>query len=653
MIEETSFLSSSVNVPQMTITTPDNTQSVRLASPPTKNVTEETISDILQEEQRTVGFLLKDEIVDERQEERVGEDSMVTIEQVEHDQTITEVPDMFDDQLSIPKPGNESKSVLTEEEALSSIEHAITNTDESPGKDSVELGNEIVLAQHQQVQISLDDNHFSVSHEQQTDRNSLTLNKESQTEPNRFKRDQSSLTDPIQNSTTTNELPQSAANAGSYQSMIENALIDLKTELQSLSNDISLLRKEFNAANKSTETQCSLNKHTKQVKKLEDLWETNLVNTSAIKNAIEANFQDIEHQKVQQDELQENIRKLKMDLKNYYNSAFFREDSKLLKEMHKVITQDPKSVTTSTGISGAVHTPESDFPSLPSLHPSRNQQVTPSVPQESTNSSRRGIGFTMTDSGAKIPMPKIKPTATTTRLNAPTRKVPSKQAVHPTAPPLSSLSSTANKFKTVLITDSILRHIDKPEMLGVNHEVHLINKRDSYGLRHEDLRDIIRKVRPEYVFIHLGINDIFQKIDLRDTLSNFIKFKSFIDWQFGTKLMISLPLFTRDREANHRVCELRAGLKEFADRSVEFYPPLPEKFDFKKIWINSNSNFMKDGILVGEFYGYDGVHLSDKGKEIILGNFRHLVHHVNRVDRNKPRKMKQNATRRSLSGHTT
>ena len=58
---------------------------------------------------------------------------------------------------------------------------------------------------------------------------------------------------------------------------------------------------------------------------------------SALKSSIENNFHDLKIAQVKVDEVDHHVLKLRQDLKNYYNSAFFEEDSKLLKELHQRI----------------------------------------------------------------------------------------------------------------------------------------------------------------------------------------------------------------------------------------------------------------------------------------------------------------------------
>ena len=195
--------------------------------------------------------------------------------------------------------------------------------------------------------------------------------------------------------------------------------------------------------------------------------------------------------------------------------------------------------------------------------------------------------------------------------------------------------SPRTKHQTVLITDSILRHVKAKDSLGINHDLHQINKRDSTGLLHEDVRQFILKIRPDNVYVHLGVNDVNQGIPLIDTLKNFLRFKKFIDSQFCTKLIISLPIFTSNPETNRKIDEMRRALDGFVDNFTERYPPQPLKI--RKIWINPNKNFEKNGDIVWDYYGVDGIHLTERGKQVILGNFRHHIHQCYKINPNPER----------------
>ena len=115
-----------------------------------------------------------------------------------------------------------------------------------------------------------------------------------------------------------------------------------------------------------------------------------------------------------------------------------------------------------------------------------------------------------------------------------------------------------------------------------------------------------------------------QKVPLIETLKNFLSLKSYIDSMFGTKLVVSLPLFTADPDVNNYVTNLRNALNEFVDWFEETNPPQP--LHVRKIWGNPNDNFWKNGELIKEYYSNDWIHLTDTGRRTILANFRHHIH---------------------------
>ena len=193
-------------------------------------------------------------------------------------------------------------------------------------------------------------------------------------------------------------------------------------------------------------------------------------------------------------------------------------------------------------------------------------------------------------------------------------------------------------MKTVLITDSILRHVkdlDTVNALGKGHELHLINKRDSSDLRDMRMREDLKRMKPDFIYTHLGINDVSQQFQTRDSLLNFHDFRIFVFNELPqTRLFISLPLLTNDPFANEQIEELRDTLSELVIKTNQQHPkPLKDTF----FLFNKNSNFMPRGTQVREYLSRDGVHLSDRGKQLILGNFRHHIHDLTSVILNRPK----------------
>ena len=65
-----------------------------------------------------------------------------------------------------------------------------------------------------------------------------------------------------------------------------------------------------------------------------------------------------------------------------------------------------------------------------------------------------------------------------------------------------------------------------------------------------------------------------------------------------------------------------------------------------KLLVNKNTNFTYDNKPIAELYAPDGVHLSQRGKQLILGNFRHHIHGVTRDILNKPRRERERTSTR-------
>ena len=413
------------------------------------------------------------------------------------------------------------------------------------------------------------------------------------------------------------------------QTIIENQVIDIKQELENLSSEVNSL-KCSDTSIQQVEKLLEVGK--KEMQKIKDLWEKNLSATTRIKNRVDEVFTEIDIAETKTDVIDKSVQKLKFDLKNYYNSAFFREDGQLIKEIHKTVTQSERW----NGVNAdgpPVYSPNDDD----SSHTPPYQLQPPSPfrdprthSRENDLLSRRGNGFSMTPAVPRHENSTARSWNPPERFNNPTRIHENNR--QNTIPP-------SKVFKTTLISDSILRHVqsmDTKNALGKNHELNLINKRDTSGLKDQHVKDELLRTKPDFIYVHLGVNDVNQRFDLRTSLDNIFQFSLFVEESLkDSKLFFSMPLMTSDNDANERIGELRDAIWEFVTVTNR-----NERKPFKErsLYYNPNANFMKDNQLVREYLMDDGVHPSTRGKEVILGNLRHSIHEMTRLLLNKPKK---------------
>ena len=198
------------------------------------------------------------------------------------------------------------------------------------------------------------------------------------------------------------------------------------------------------------------------------------------------------------------------------------------------------------------------------------------------------------------------------------------------------------RFSTVLITDSIMRRVPG-DSLGINHILHVLNTRNVSGLADKNTRDTLRRINPDYVYIHLGINDVFAGNPVEYIVSSYWDFVLFLDTYLpNTKVIFSLPLPTDDRAECSIVKELRSKMFAFIDSCDS-----KSGIENRQIIYNSNSNLIDTSkessdadtqiVQSNGYYSRDGIHLNYDGISAITANFRHAIHDISRRILNKPR----------------
>ena len=175
----------------------------------------------------------------------------------------------------------------------------------------------------------------------------------------------------------------------------------------------------------------------------------------------------------------------------------------------------------------------------------------------------------------------------------------------------------------------------KADDLGVDHEVRIFNKTDSFGLADKFLRDSIRQEKPDYIYVHLGINDLHKKRSLSTIMAAFDEFVLFVDEEVPhSKLIFSMPLLNGNKNTYPQILELR-------ERMYNMITTMDTKTGFgnRDILFNPNTNFFKkdsDGHVVRtaqstELFDTvkgDYIHLSQVGQRVIRANFRHMIHRI-------------------------
>ena len=424
--------------------------------------------------------------------------------------------------------------------------------------------------------------------------------------------------------TTKPPIPKQDSDHTWLHSLIENSIIDLKTEMEKLTVEMAELKLTVGETSQQNNHDARTANLEKQIKKLNDLWEKNLSATSRIQNLINQVFTDINIAEQRASEVDNHLQRSKLDLKNYYNSAFFKEDSRFIKEIHAALCKSPEVRSTSVNTQQPAATEQSvgNYPT----HPSRMPRL---IPTEELN-SRRGTGFSLTQSPAQV--------HTSNNLQNVNHGLPHDRDNASAAIQGQNQQQPNKTFKSVLITDSILRHVqESDDVQGVNHELKVINKRDTSGLRDVRVLQTLIEYKPDYVYVHLGINDIAQRRDTKSSIENLCTFMMFIDGNLpDSKLFLSLPLLTGDPRTNDMVVKMRKSIYILVN-GIQEQQPLKDM----KLLVNKNTNFTYDNKPIAELYASDGVHLSQRGKQLILGNFRHHIHGVTRDILNKPRRERE------------
>ena len=201
--------------------------------------------------------------------------------------------------------------------------------------------------------------------------------------------------------------------------------------------------------------------------------------------------------------------------------------------------------------------------------------------RDTQHESRRGTGYSITQTVERLPLPQIHVTIrnTNTPMETGVQTSQDSRNSEPNSQGSSSTPVPAKKyvFKTILITDSIIRHINdlgEGDALGNNHILDCISKSDTSGLNHLDLKRKVRGIQPAYIYIHLGVNDMLNGSTVEAALKNLKEFISYRDeYVTHAKIILSLPLPTlksghRYEQINLKIIELRNRMKDLVNKDT-------------------------------------------------------------------------------------
>ena len=69
----------------------------------------------------------------------------------------------------------------------------------------------------------------------------------------------------------------------------------------------------------------------------------------------------------------------------------------------------------------------------------------------------------------------------------------------------------------------MMRHIPE-DALGTNHELHILHKTETVGLLEARVRESLNVLKPDFIYVHLGMNDSIQKKKCSDITANYAAF---------------------------------------------------------------------------------------------------------------------------------
>ena len=491
---------------------------------------------------------------------------------------------------------------------------------------------------------------------------------------------------------------------------MERVLVKTVKQLEILTGEIVKMKEDMTTNNKSPSTIGS------KMESRANLALTNALNghrdaPDSIKEQTNELRNEVIASRTQALEIEETVQRTKLELNNWHNSAFFKDDSRLIKDIHDCIANGNIATTGELADHRTVNTPiseeiararasTSNNSSPPALvhvsslsHSPRPGQHSTTPPQaDPIDTSRRPTFLNMTSGVTRIQHeePNLPPPSSqrinsasqrsqqsssnhsqlrtnqrrsngsriavdthssSQRINSTFQRTNSSyQRTNSTSQPSltqqpslrrqerraprrqsvgwfsGSAPSTRKNFITVLITDSMMRHIPE-DALGTNHELHILNKTDSAGLLEARVRESLNVLKPDFIYVHLGINDFMQKKSSSEITANYAEFSLRISDDLPrSRVIFSLPTPTDRYNESQVIGVLHKSTTDWI-RNTEGHKETEER----RVHFNSNSNFRSDDWnQKKELFARDGVHLTPPGKDQMTRNFRFAIHSITR-----------------------
>ena len=365
----------------------------------------------------------------------------------------------------------------------------------------------------------------------------------------------------------------------------EETMIEMKEELRQIRcavTEASLLGPTLAASPPKEEFQWEKNSN-------QDLEES----IAQLRTLLKETVEEVGNLKAKLSEIQSLVQTSARDTKTYMESAFFREDSELLKKIHDAVTT---LGTNSTPLQTRSH-----------LGPQQNGPV---VPERNITWAAGNVG-----TGRRTHNPNPRDTRNSGNRNRTGNRNPGgTRSNRNTEHRNTEQRTTGPTRKVALITDSIMKSAN-PGTLGRGYNCHVIHRRSwdtATGLKRQETLEELREFNPEAVCIHLGINDVRNGTTRSDDNSEATVqlAKEFLNEVSALlpecKITISLPTLTRQYEMNGDIIAFREKLREMA-KAVN-------------IPYDNNKNFRAHHL------SGDGIHPTNPGASILLGNFRYSTH---------------------------